>query len=235
MPSVEVAASTRKPEPRGTADDEIPTMGDLVGGLGEIEFLVGDEQRQMCGDVAKRADAEHAPHVDQVAVAGDAPQRRHRQGHAQKNQRPETGAVDQVVDRARAVQNGVGVIHRFGERQQQQHQRADPQRRKMPAPVKPDVPRDASSLVPGRAIRLSNGDRRKMISGIRKTRIPFGIISLSLSSFPRLPLYRTAQFYLSKRPERASIFLLIRFVTTVHKVGRKEPVGAKPTASNYGR
>ncbi len=81
----------------------------------------------MRGDVAKGADAEHAPHLDQIAVARDAPERRHCQGHAQEYQRPEAGAVDQVVERPRAVHDRVGVIERLGERQQQQRKRADPQ------------------------------------------------------------------------------------------------------------
>jgi hypothetical protein len=38
------------------------------------------------------------------------------------------------------------------------------------------------------------------------------------------PLYRNAQFTPALIPDRASIFQVIRFVTTDHKVGRKEPL-----------
>ena len=96
----------RQPEPGGAADDEIPAMRDLVGGLAEVVALVGEKQRQMRGDVAKGADAEHAADVDQVAVAQDAAERRHRQRHPEKHQRPEPGAMNEVIDRPRAVING---------------------------------------------------------------------------------------------------------------------------------
>ena len=115
-------------------------MGDLVHDLAEVEHLVGDKQREMRGDVAESADAEHAPHLDQAAEARDAAERRDRERHAQEHQRPEAGAMDHVVDRPRAMEDGVGVDHRLGEREQQQRQRADAQRREPPTPVAPQLP-----------------------------------------------------------------------------------------------
>jgi hypothetical protein len=74
-------------------------------------------------------DAEHAAHVDQIAVAHDAPQRRHRQRDAEEDQRPEAGAVDHVVERAGAMHDRLRIDQRLGDREQQQGQRADAQRR----------------------------------------------------------------------------------------------------------
>jgi len=63
------------------------------------------------------------------------------QGHAEKDQRPETGAMDQVVERARAVRDVACIEQRLGERKQQQRQNRDAQRRQAAAPVAPKLPR----------------------------------------------------------------------------------------------
>ena len=131
----------RQAEPGRAANNEIPAMRDLISRLAEAVALVGEKQREMCGDIAKRSDAEHTPHIDQIAVARDAPEWRHRQRHAKKYQRPETGAVDQIVERARTVRDRLHVDQRFGERQQQQRQCHHTKRPKPSAPVAPDFPR----------------------------------------------------------------------------------------------
>ena len=97
----------------------------------------------MRGDIAEGADAEHAPHLDQIAVARDAAERRDRERHAQEHQRPEAGAVDEVVERARAVRDRAGIVERLTERQQQQDERSDPQRRQTTAFVAPKLPGSA--------------------------------------------------------------------------------------------
>ncbi len=79
----------------------------------------------MCGDITERADAEHAPDIDQIAVAGDAAERRHRQRHPEKHQRPKPGAMNEVVDRPRAMDDTRSVEAGFGERHQQQSERSD--------------------------------------------------------------------------------------------------------------
>ena len=117
----------RKPQPRDRANDEIDAVRDLVKKLGEAVALVGEEQRKVRGDVAERADAEHAAHIDQVAVAEDVAERRHRQRHAEKHQRPETGAMDQLVERPRAVRNRACLQYRLGERHQQKREHGDAQ------------------------------------------------------------------------------------------------------------
>ena len=94
-------------------------MTDLVRHLGEVEHLAGGEQREMHRDVAKCPDAEHAAHIDQIAIARDAPQRRHRQGHAEEYQRPEAGAVDHVVDWAGAVHDRLRIDQPLGEGKKQ--------------------------------------------------------------------------------------------------------------------
>ena len=60
-------------------------------------------------------DAEHAAHVDQIAIARDAPQRLHRQRDTEEDQRPEAGAVDQVVDWAGAMHDRLRIDQRLGE------------------------------------------------------------------------------------------------------------------------
>ena len=95
--------------------------------LAEVEALIGGEQREMHRDIEKCAHAKHAAHIDQVAVARDAAERRHCQGQPEKHQRPETGAMDQVVERTRAVDDIAGIKKRFGYRQQQQRQRSHAQ------------------------------------------------------------------------------------------------------------
>ena len=122
-------------------------MADLVHDLAEVEHLIGREQREMGRDIAKRPDAEHAAHIDQIAVARDVPQRRYRERHAQEHQRPETGAVDQVVERARAVQDRLRIDQRLGERKKQQGERAQAQRRQAAAPVAPKLPTGLSSPI----------------------------------------------------------------------------------------
>src|SRR5450830_1449342 len=129
-----------KTEPGRGADDQIDAMADLVHDLAEVEALIRDKERKMGGDIEKCADAEHAPHIDQVAVAGDAPQRRHRQGYSKKHQRPEAGAVDHGIERTRAVDDVAGIKKRLGRWHQQQRQRADAQGGKPPASIAPDLP-----------------------------------------------------------------------------------------------
>ena len=77
MPSVDVAASVR------CADDQINTVGDFVHGLADIVALVGEKQREMRRNIAKGPYSEHAPDIDQIAVAKNAPERRHGQRQAQ--------------------------------------------------------------------------------------------------------------------------------------------------------
>ena len=134
-----------KAEPGRCADDQIDAVGDFVHGLAEIEALVGKKQRQVRGDVAKGPYTEHAADVDQIAVAKNTPERRHRQRHAEKDQRPESGAMDQIVERPRAMRDRIGFEQRLGERQQQDRKRRDAQRRQPPAPVTPKLPGEPPS------------------------------------------------------------------------------------------
>ena len=118
-----------KPKPGREADDQIDAMADLVHDFAEIELLVDDEERQMRGGVAERADAQNAPNIDESAEAYHAAERGHRQRHAEKDERPESGAMNEIVDRPRAVQDRIGFKHRFGERQEQQRERGNAQPR----------------------------------------------------------------------------------------------------------
>ena len=94
--------------------------------LCKVVFLVDDIQQKMRGDITKRTDADHAPHVDQIAVPNNAPERRDGQRQAEKYQRPEPRAMDEIIERARAVRDRVVVEQRFGQRKQQQRQCGDP-------------------------------------------------------------------------------------------------------------
>src|SRR5262249_46480160 len=127
-------------DPRHRADDQINAMRDLVDEFSDTVTLVGKKQREMRGDVTERADAEHSAHVDEIGVAEDAAERRHRKRHAKKNERPESGAVNQFVERARAVRDVVRLEHRFGKRKQQKQERRYAQRRYAAAPVAPQLP-----------------------------------------------------------------------------------------------
>ena len=98
-------------------------------GLADIVALVGEKQREMRRNIAKGPYSEHAPDIDQIAVAKNAPERRHGQRQAQKDQRPESGAVDQIIERACAMRDCIRFQHRLGERQQQDRKRRDAQRR----------------------------------------------------------------------------------------------------------
>ncbi len=99
----------RQSEPGRAADNEIPAMRDLVHDLAGVVALIGDEERKVRGNVAERADAEHAPDVDEIAVAHDAAEWRHRKRQPEKHQGPEAGAVDEIVDWPGAVDDGRGV------------------------------------------------------------------------------------------------------------------------------
>ncbi len=107
----------RKSDPGHRTDNQINPAGDLVKEFAEIVTLVGEEQRQMRGDVAERADTEHSPHVNQVTVARYPPQRRHRKRHGEKDERPKTRAVDQIVERARAMRDVASIDQCLGQRQ----------------------------------------------------------------------------------------------------------------------
>ena len=189
----------------------------------------------MRGDVAEAADAEHAPHLDQIAVAHDAPERRHRQRHAEKHQRPEAGAVDQIVERARAVQDRLRVKQRLGEREQQQEPAcrcatATSGRACRAKAAKRSVSSCAPRHAPGRLIERI-GAAAQDSSALPVTP------PISSAAFAAYQLFRTAQCYRLPLVDRASIFQLIRFVTTVHKVGRNVCAGAgtKPaTATGEG-
>ncbi len=131
----------RKSDPGEGADDEIDALGDLGEELDEAVALVGEEQRQMRGDVDERRHADHAPHVDQWPITQDAAQRRDGERKPEKHQRPEAGAMDQLIERARAVGNRVCFDQRFGGRQQQNDEGDDAQPRDPAAPVEPHLPR----------------------------------------------------------------------------------------------
>src|SRR5262245_12761008 len=94
----------------------------------------------MHSDITKRADAEHAAHIDQIAVAEDAAKRRHRKRHAEKNQRRETGTVNELVERARAVRNLTCLEYRLGERHQQRCKPREAQGPQVAPPVAPQLP-----------------------------------------------------------------------------------------------
>ena len=94
-----------KAQPGHRADDQINAVRDFVDDFPEAVALIGEEQREMRGDVAERPDAEHAAHIDQIAVAENAPKRRHCQRHPEKHQRPESGAVNEFVERPRTVRD----------------------------------------------------------------------------------------------------------------------------------
>ncbi len=91
-------------------------------------MLVEHVERNMQGGIAERADAEHAPDVDQLPEPRDAAQRRDGEGDDQQHQRPEAGAVDEVVDRPRPGRDRLGVPGGERQRQQQQRQRRNAKR-----------------------------------------------------------------------------------------------------------
>src|SRR4029079_15734289 len=109
--------------------------------LGKAIALIGKEQRKMRGDVAERPDAEHAAHIDQVAVTDDTAERAYLQRHSKKHERPETGAMNEFAERARAVRNLARLEYRLGERSKQQCKRDEAQDRHTTAPVAPQLPR----------------------------------------------------------------------------------------------
>ena len=138
MASVDVTASATRPSERDEPDREIEPQHDFGRDLPEVEHLVGDEEQDVGRGVDEGADPEHAPHVDQAVEAADPGQRRHRQGHQQEHQRPVAGAVDQVVDRARAEPGGEEGMGRKRDRQRQEGQHRDPQCRYAAATVTPE-------------------------------------------------------------------------------------------------
>ena len=69
--------------------------------------------------VAERADAKHSSYIDQAAVAQDVPERRHRQRQPEKHERPKTRAMNQFVERTRAVRDFARLDNGFDERRQQ--------------------------------------------------------------------------------------------------------------------
>src|SRR4249919_723133 len=102
-------------------------MRDLVDEFCETVALVGEEQREVRRDITERADTEHSAHVDEIRVAEDATERRYRKRHAEKNKGPESGAVNQFVERSRAVRDVTRFEYGFGERQQQKQERRNAQ------------------------------------------------------------------------------------------------------------
>src|SRR5262245_42139765 len=127
----------RKPKPRDRTDDKIDAMRDLVKELAETVALIGKKQREVRGDIAERSDAEHAAHVDQIAVAKDSAKWRHRERHPEKDQRPKTSAVNELVERARAARDLARFEYRLGERHQQERKRDKAKDRQAAPPVAP--------------------------------------------------------------------------------------------------
>src|SRR5665213_660212 len=101
-------------EPSRAANDEIPAVGDLMKCLFETVALVGKKQREMRSDITEGPDTKYAAHIDQVSDAQNTPQRRHRQRDTEKYQRPESGAVDQIVERPRTMRDGPRVEQDLG-------------------------------------------------------------------------------------------------------------------------
>jgi hypothetical protein len=68
------------------------------------------------------------------------PKRRHCERHAEKNQRPESGAMNQFIERPRTMRNVIRLKDRFGERHQQHYKRTDAQPRHTAATIAPQLP-----------------------------------------------------------------------------------------------
>jgi hypothetical protein len=68
------------------------------------------------------------------------PKRRHCERHTEKNQRPESGAMNQFIERPRAMRNFIRLRDCFGERQQQHYKRTDAQPGQAAATVAPERP-----------------------------------------------------------------------------------------------
>src|SRR6187549_3158587 len=109
----------------------------------------------MRDDVTERSDAKHAAHIDQIAVAKDAAERRHRERHAEKNERPETGAVNELV-----------------KRHQQERKRGEAQDRQAPAPVAPQLPGMRRRIAHCASIRHALPKRRKLSANRRQFMVP---------------------------------------------------------------
>jgi len=126
MPSVRRGRERAQPEQGGEADGEIDPHRDLVCDIGEVEHLIGDIEREMRGAVAEGTDPDHAAHVDELAIAGDPPQRRDRERQQQEHEHPKAGAVDQVIERAGCEPDlGLPGRDREPDRPEQEDQRGD--------------------------------------------------------------------------------------------------------------
>jgi hypothetical protein len=140
MPSVEVAASAARPRPGHRTHDQVNAVRDFVDDFPEAVALIGEEQREMRGDVAERPDAQHPSHIDQIAGAQNVPKRRHCERHAEKNQRPESGAMNQFIERPRTMRNVIRLKDGFGEWHQQHCKRTEAQPRHTAATIAPQLP-----------------------------------------------------------------------------------------------
>ena len=110
--------------------------------IGEIEHLVGDIERNMGHAVTEGADPDHAAHVDELAEAGDPPQRADRKRQQQEHQHPKTGAVDQVIDRAGFEPDlGLPGHDRERDRPEQERKRGNAKHGQAPATVPPELDR----------------------------------------------------------------------------------------------
>jgi hypothetical protein len=63
----------------------------------------------MRNTVDERPDPQHAAHANQLAEARNPAQRRDGERRQDEHQHPEAGPVDDIVERPRAVHDGVGI------------------------------------------------------------------------------------------------------------------------------
>jgi hypothetical protein len=127
-------------QPGHRTHDQVNAVRDFVDDFPEAVALIGEEQREMRGDVAERPDAEHPSHIDQIAGAQNVPKRRHCKRHAEKNQRPESGAMNQFIEWPRTVRDVIRLKDCFDERHQQHDKRTDAQPGQAATTVAPKHP-----------------------------------------------------------------------------------------------
>ena len=115
-------------------------MRDLMKEFCGIVALVGKKQGEMRGNVAESPYAKHSSYIDQAAVAKDVPERRHRQRQPKKHERPKTRAMNQFVERTRAVRDFARLDNSFDERHQQKGECRNAERGQISAPIAPNLP-----------------------------------------------------------------------------------------------
>src|SRR5690242_169641 len=96
----------------------------------------------MSGDITKSADAKHATNFDEIDIyeAKYAPKRSYGERGTEENQRPETGAMNELIKRSRAVRNSIRLHNSLCQRQEQNRQDSDPKDGHPSAPIEPDLP-----------------------------------------------------------------------------------------------